>query len=120
MKVRCVKLLTADGTPQQSSRWLTVGVIYDVLTIELDRSGLWLLRLLVDNANEVALFPIDGFEVVSHRLAPSWVASWNGDGFFQLAPEAWLEAEFWERFYDRDPGAIQIFEAELAAIKALS
>jgi len=120
MKVRCIKLFTPTGALQQSSPWLTLGATYDVLTVELDRNGLWLLRLIGDSANEVALFSIDAFEIVSHRLAPSWVASWTADGFFQLAPEAWLNAQFWERFYDRDPEAIQAFEAELATIKAMS
>ncbi len=118
MKVRCTKLLTADGTPQTASQWMTVGGIYEVLTIELDRDGLWLVRLIGDSANEVALFSIDGFEVVSECLVPAWVANWTADGFFQLAPEAWLDAQFWERFYDRDPDAIQTFETELARIKA--
>lgn len=116
MKVRCTKLLTPDGTPQQSSPWLTLGAIYDVLTVEFDRNGLWLVRLIGDSANEVALFPIDAFEIVSNRLAPSWVAS-QTERFFQLAPEAWLDAQFWERFYDRDAGAIETFETELARIK---
>lgn len=118
MKVRCIKLLTFDGTPQSTSRWISVGTTYDVLTIELDRNGLWLVRLISDCANEVALFSIDGFEVVSQILAPSWVANWTADGCFQLAPEAWLDVQFWERFYDRDPEAIRTFETELARIKA--
>lgn len=117
MKVRCIRLLAPDGSPQRASPWLTVGKIYDVLTIELDRKGLWLLRLIGDRSSEVALFSIDAFEIVCSDLAPSWVISWTADGFFQLAPEAWLDGQFWERFYDRDPDAVRIFEIELVRIQ---
>ena len=90
-----------------------------MLTIELERNGFWLVRIIGDSANEVALFSIDCFEIVSRHLPPSWVASWTKEGFFQLAPEAWRSAQFWELFYDRDPAAIRTFETELAAIKAV-
>ncbi len=120
MKVRCIRLLGSDGTPQESSKWITVGAVYVVLAIEFDRNGQWLLRLLSDNKIEVALFSIDGFEIVSHKLAPSWVVTCTTDGFFQLAPEAWIDTSFWERFYDRDPDAIQSFESEVGEITATS
>jgi hypothetical protein len=119
MKVRCTKLFAPDGSQQTSSPWLTVGRVYDVLTVELEPEGLWLIRLIADTG-QVALFRLDAFEVVSNSLAPSWVARWTADGSFRLAPKAWLEAKFWERFHDREPDAMRVFDVELARLTAIS
>lgn len=118
MKVRCIRILGPDGAPQDKSPWLTIGAIYDVLTVELDRGGQWLVRVIGDARSEVALFPIESFEITSQRLPSSWVASFSSGGFFQLAPPAWLSPEFWERLYDRDPEAVNIFESERIKIEA--
>ncbi len=66
----------------------------------------------------VALFPKESFEVVSPTVASTWIASWSSKDFFQLAPERWAQAGFWERFYDQEPDAIHIFEEERKAIEA--
>lgn len=120
MKVRCIRLLGPDQSPLQTSKWLTIGSEYIVLTVEFDRNGQWFVRLRGDRKTEAALFSIDGFEIVSGKLAPTWVASWTPDGFFQLAPEAWLDSTFWERLHDRDPHAVLSFEIETAAIAETS
>ena len=116
MKVRCTKLFDSRGTPQRASSWLTIGKVYDVLTIEFERQGQWLIRLIGDGKSGVALFPIDSFDVVSSKVPPSWIASWNSNGFFQLAPEKWTQPEFWEQFYDREPAALSLFDEELARL----
>jgi hypothetical protein len=118
MRVRCIKLLGPDGSQRTASPWLTVGKEYDVLTVLLERNGLWLVRLVADTG-QVALFSLDAFEIVSSALARSWIARWTSDGLFQLAPEAWLEKQFWERFHDGEADAARIFEIELEKVKAM-
>ena len=118
MKVRCVKLLDARGEPQEKSPWLTIGKIYVVLAVELSLTGRWMFRVVSDGANGVALFPLDSFEIVTANLPPNWIISWKSNGFFQIAPETWMEAGFWERFYDRDEQAATLFERERKLIES--
>ena len=120
MKVRCVKLFDSSGLPQTASPWLTIGKLYDVLAIEFESQGRGLLRLIGDGRNGVALFPIEGFEIVSAAMPPSWVVSWDSGGFLQLAPERWTQPGFWERFYDREPAALAVFDEEVAQLNQSS
>lgn len=110
MKVRCIKLLGAREQLESTSSWLTVGKVYDVLSLEFESKGPRHVRLVGDGRNGVALFPLESFEVVSATIPLSWVACWNADGLFQLAPSRWMQDGFWEKYYDGDPEIIQLFE----------
>lgn len=112
MKVSCIKLLNYRGATQTTSSWLTLGKIYIVLTIERDNDASWMVRLIGDGKSGVALFPLDSFDVVSAAVSSTWIASWSDTGLFQLAPERWTRAGFWERYYDLEPDAVRIFEEE--------
>ncbi|HZZ15273.1 MAG TPA: hypothetical protein VFE08_04855 [Candidatus Sulfotelmatobacter sp.] len=95
-----------------TSGWLTVGRTYDVLEVLFVGGSGWLLRLIGDGGNGVALFQLDLFEIMDARVPPNWIATWGSDGGFRLCPERWSHSSFWERFYDREPEAIQVFEEE--------
>lgn len=118
MKVRCVKLFDSLGAPQKTSSWLTIGNIYVVLTIESGSRSQWMLRLLGDGKNGVALFPLESFDIVSAAVSPAWIASWGDNGVFQLAPERWTQPGFWARFYDLESDAVRIFEEERKLIES--
>ena len=75
-------------------------------------------RLIGDGKGGVALFPAESFEVVSPAVARTWNTSWSSNGFFQLTPERWTRAGFWERFYDQEPDAVRIFEEEREVIES--
>jgi hypothetical protein len=111
MKVRCIRLLESSGKPTDKSGWLTIGKTYHVLEVMQDR-GRWLLRLIGDEPNGLALFQLEQFEIVSSKIPSSWIISWGKEGFFELTTEAWRDAGFWDRYYDRDPEALRIFEDE--------
>ena len=111
MKVRCIRLLGPSGKPQTRSNWLTVGKIYDVLEVVQDQ-GRWLFRVMGDEPNGVALFALDQFEITNSKMPDSWIPKWGKNGFFELSPEAWQKAGFWERYYDKDSEAIRMFEDE--------
>jgi hypothetical protein len=102
--------MSHDGRPEGQSCWLTIGKIYDVLEVTFD--GEWLLRLIGDAPNGVALFQLKMFEVVDPHIPPNWIAIWGNNGLFFLSPRPWTHTGFWERYYDRDPNAVQIFEEE--------
>jgi hypothetical protein len=116
MKVRCIKLVDSRGNMLEKSPWLTLGKVYDVLTVTFGTQQKWLLRLVGDGLNGVALFPLDQFEIVSQKIPAPWVVTWNSKGTFEMTAEAWSQPEFWERFYDGDPDARQTFERERAKI----
>jgi hypothetical protein len=111
MKVRCVRLLDPLGKPQVKSSWLTIGETYHVLEIVQDQ-GRWLFRLMGDEPNGVALFAREQFEITTSKIPESWVPGWGKDGFFELAPQAWGQIGFWEKYYDKNPEAVRIFEEE--------
>jgi len=112
MKVKCTKLIDSKGNPLDQSPWCTVGKVYYVLSVLLGSNGKWLLRLIGDGKNGVAMFNLEGFEVVSNRIPNTWIATWDEKGVFALTPSAWNQRGFWEKFYDRDPETVRIFEEE--------
>lgn len=116
MKVRCTKLLDPLGNPQDKSAWLTIGRIYHVLSIVLDVHGRWLLRLQGDTAPGVGLFPLQQFEVVSAKVPDLWIVTWSGQGAFELTTAAWNDPGFWERYFEHDFAAEQIFERDKSRI----
>ena len=116
MKVRCIRLLDATGKPQDKSGWLTVGKIYHVLEVVQGTDRKWMFRMVGDGLNGVALFWLEEFEIVSSKIPDSWIIMWPKDDFFVLRPESWSRPGFWERYYDKDPESIRIFEQERGKI----
>ena len=105
-------MLDAMGKPQEKSGWLTIGKTYHVLEVIQDTDRKWKLRLLGDGLNGVALFALEEFEIVSSKIPDAWNILWRRDGFFELTPLSWSENGFWEKYYDRDPNAVRVFEEE--------
>lgn len=119
MKVRCTKLIDVDGKSQTSSPWLTVGKMYHVLSIVLDTHGNWLFRLSGNSVSGLGLFPKEQFEIIDAKIPNSWVPTWNDNGFFELAPEAWTKAGFWERYFEHDHESVRQFNMEAEKIVAV-
>jgi hypothetical protein len=116
MKVRCTKLTDSRDKPQDRSRWLTLGKLYNVLEVVLDGPNRWLLRLAGDGEDAVGLFQLDQFEIVSAKIPSTWIARWNDRGGFLLTTETWSQLGYWDRYYDRDPEARKAFEDERTRI----
>jgi len=112
MKVRCIKLLDSRGNPQTQAPWLTVGEVYQVMSVILGTDAKWALRLVGDGLNGLALFRLEEFEIVSAKIPSSWIVTWSSKGVFELTTEPWCQSGFWERYYDKDPEAVRIFENE--------
>ena len=115
MKVRCVKLTDVYGLPQRQSPWLTVGKVYDVLSLEQSSDQEWLLRIVGDGLNGVALFQAREFEIVTATIPQNWIISWRSD-LLGLMPKPWSSSGFWERYYDGDEKAVRIFDEERAKV----
>jgi hypothetical protein len=115
MKVQCSRLVNPHtGMQERNDAWLTIGKVYDVLSVYFDDQHGLQFRLLGSQAIP-ALHHIGQFEVVSTSLPPNWIAVVS-DGVFELGPKRWLERGFWERFFDNVPDAVKAFEEEATII----
>ena len=105
--------------PQSSSSWLTLGKVYDVLSVVIEGGEMPMVRLEGDGANGVALFGLDQFEIASTTIPSVWIATLNKKATFELTTELFSTPGFWERYYDGDPDASRIFEKEKTRIIGL-
>jgi hypothetical protein len=104
--------------PDQGSDWFVVGTIYTVLTIQFIR-GKFHYRLLAADSNMPAYHLASQFQAMTRYIPSSWKIEMNPQSdIFTLAPEAWLVNGFWEKYFDGDPGAREIFETELRRMVA--
>jgi hypothetical protein len=90
--------------------WLRIGDVYDVLEVHAGEDGRNLLRL-VGRQSTPALFHVRAFTILDGRFPSTWTISSSEDAFV-LGPEPWREAGFWDRFFDREPEAVRIYEVE--------
>jgi hypothetical protein len=87
-----------------------LGKVYHVLEVIQDTHNRWLLRVIGDGTNGVALFRLEQFEIVSPKVPDAWIVAWGAQGGFALTTEAWSQAGFWETYYDKEPSAARSFE----------
>jgi len=104
VKIRCVKLVDAYRKPVEHSPWAKLGGVYHVLEIYIAPSGCsW---RAVGEQPIPSLFPAEMFEVVTSVVPPTWIVTSDGPGYILLAPRAWSESGFRERFLDFEPEAV--------------
>lgn len=117
MKVLCTRLPSPlDGVDLKSSPWVTIDGEYTVLGALAEFGGRVQLNLLTDDRQSFGWFDSDCFLVVDPAVPTNWSARIGEGGTFELAPEAWLEEGFWERYYEGDPAAAESVDRELAII----
>jgi len=113
MKVKCCQLLDEEtGDTLESSSWLTIGRIYHALSIHMEAGGKLDFRLIGNDGTTPAFHDAEQFEVVSDLIPSSWHVSSVPGSHFELAPKAWSEPGFWERYFDGDDEAVSQFERE--------
>lgn len=115
MKGRCVALLSADGKPVEFSPWLTLGNVYHVLGILMDKHGNKWFRILANERDSgvesLGLYQAECFEVITDYRPSTW-RDREIKGIVETSPAAWQTGEFWENLYEGDPEALCIFERE--------
>src|SRR4051812_1975447 len=117
MKVRCIKVLDADGKPTDSQYWVKLGAIYHVLSVSADERGVE-FRIIPRGYESPNLHQSEMFEIVSPIIPPNWVITSPAPGCLSLAPEPWTQKGFWERYFDFHPDARACFERERTKILA--
>ena len=117
MRIKCQKILNERTQHQQeSSPWLTIGKEYIVLAIEVYPTKNYFL-LVDDSSNQAPhLHDAKQFEVISHHISSNWRINKGDLDIMTIAPEAWQDPNFWEKCYDGDPSALEIFKHEARII----
>jgi len=115
MKVKCVRLLSSSGDEIEYSSWLTIGQIYHVMSLSVDKEGRRSYGII--NRHPEGEWPQMGnhsaecFEVVSEVIPSNW-CEWERGDFRGAAPAAWQVPGFYEAFYDHEPATYPVFERE--------
>ncbi len=108
MRVRALQLRVPDEN--RNARWIRAGYEYDVLGIEVTDG---IVRLRVESEQGTpALVESELFELVDPDVPASWVVLMGPAGGLSLEVKAWSRPGFWEEFYDRDPRALELYDAE--------
>ncbi len=114
MKVRLITNADCNRHP----RWLKVERDYHVLEIYIYKDGKIDIRLISDQNGTPAIFPLSDFQIVCRKVYEGWSFEFFTDGAICLGPISWLESNFWEKYFDDDPRAVNIFDNEVKKILA--
>lgn len=117
MKVKCMKIYSHyDKKFVKSSPWLTIGKEYIVIAIDILPNEILYRILDNDKQGMSALYKSFQFEIVSGNIPPNWEMLPLGEDSLTLRPAAWKKIGFWEKFYEYDPEAKEIYQRELKII----
>lgn len=118
MKVKYIGVYDSNKESQQiSSERLTIGKEYVVIELLSSvRKGIS-YRLVGDNQDgSPAVFPATEFEIISNSVATNWALTIKKNGLIVNGPVPWREPEFWEKCYDGDSAALEIYKREARVI----
>ncbi|MEN3931782.1 hypothetical protein WJT86_12035 [Microvirga sp. W0021] len=120
MKVKCIKLLKADGKEVEFSPSLTLGKEYHVLSISYDSYGKLYYRIVTSEREgkwpHMSLHSEKCFELVTTFVPSSWHLKIYQNKGFSIGPKTWINSSFYENFYDGEPSALHTFYEEYKKI----
>lgn len=117
MKVRCVnQIRERTGESIDQSAWLTIGRVYQVFEIHVDKVGTIKFRLISDDQSIPALHVATQFELVSGFIPSCWIIRFTPNANFKLIPKQWAEPGFWERYFDGAIDERRIFTSTCEAM----
>ncbi len=114
MKVRLIKTADCNRHPG----WIRFERDYDVLEMYIYKDGKIDIRLISDENGTPAIFPLSDFQIVCQKVYQDWSFEALRDGAISLAPNSWLESNFWEKYFNDDPETVSIFDNEVKKILA--
>lgn len=118
MKVKYVGVYNSiKNSRRSSSERLTIGKEYVVMELLSSVQKGVSYRLIGDNQDgSPAVFSAIEFEIISNSVAKNWVLTIKKNGLIINGPAAWREPEFWEKCYDGDTMALEIYKQEARII----
>jgi hypothetical protein len=87
--------------------WLLHGKTYVVLSVEQYSSDEIGLRFESEDGGQPVVFRASLFDLVDSKLPKCWKVLALRASTIDLGPEAFGQAGFWERCFDRDPLALE-------------
>ena len=117
MRVKCVKIIN-EHTKQEleKSPWLTLGKEYIVLAMEVYTNKNYFL--LVDDSENKSpgLHDTKQFKMVSHSIPSNWQINTGDLEITTLGPKLWQDPTFWEKCYEGDESALEVYKREVKII----
>lgn len=115
MRVKCRNIYNENIKQYEDiNPWITIGKEYVVLEVEIYPGKDILYRLISDQSDESpALFNAKQFDIVSGQLCSSWRMSLLSGGILNLGPASWESIGFWEKCYDGDVAALEVYKHEV-------
>lgn len=115
MEVKCTSLTNADG--METSKRITLGALYEFICLTFDAyTKTVYARLIGDKATIPAVYPLDRFEIVEGTMPTTWQIFGGKNGGLFIGPASRAQPGFWEKFFERDATAREVFETELRRI----
>jgi hypothetical protein len=108
---------TPTGEVSNASAWVTVDGVYQVVSVLAEPDRQVQLQIMTDDGCSLAWFDSANFMTVDGTMPERWTARISEGGVFELGPPALLAPGFWESYYDGDPSAADVVEAEVQALK---
>src|SRR5579872_312605 len=90
--------------------WLKSGKEYVVLEVGVDERGIH-FRVESEDATPV-IVDATRVVVVDGTVPPNWLCKLTTPSCLSLAPKAWLEPQFWTRYFDGSREEIHIYRIE--------
>jgi hypothetical protein len=95
-----------DVQAERLQGWLLHGKAYVVLSVEQYSSDEIGLRVASEDGGQPVVFRASLFDVIDKKLPQCWEVLAVRANAVDLGPEAFGQAGFWEKCFDRDPVAL--------------
>jgi len=89
--------------------WLRAEKAYVVLTVEQHSADSLGFRIESEDGGQPVVFKASLFEVLDGSLPKSWRVLSVRENVLELGPEPFGQEGFWERYFDRDPEALELY-----------
>jgi hypothetical protein len=115
VKVKCIRLLDANGREVEASSWLMLDRTYHVMAIHVAPDGKRSYSIISRQPEgewpQMGSHLAECFDIVSEVVPSNW-REWVYGNASGTSPVTWQEPGFYEAFYDHDTAAYPIFERE--------
>lgn len=116
MRVECVKIINpVNGQQEAEHPSIRIGHRYTVLEIYVEGSDGTTFRVRTSDGSP-GLWGSSMFVAVDDNIPESWSVKLEEKGHLIFGPTPWLEASFWERYFDDEPEAVAVYKSELAKL----
>ena len=112
-----VKLKKGAAANEKIRGWLKEEKIYEVLTIEQYCSDSAGYRIESEDSSQPVVFETSYFDIVETSIPGSWIVLGVAGATIELGPPCFGQKDFWERFFDREPEALEMYESERKKMK---